>query len=261
MTLRQKTLLSISLAFLALIAVLYVALSHILLNGYAAVEEASARDNVQRVRRVLDADIETLDRVASDWGGWNDTYTFVQGKNSGYKDVELNDETLAQLVINAVVFVNNAGRIVYATGFDSETSKKAPVPQGLRKHLAPGSWLLRHPDIGSAKTGILALPEGPMMVASRPILTSNKQGPIQGTILFGRFLNEAELQRLSELTHFAVSVEMLNGSRSPVSVNTVVARPLSEETLGGYTLVNDVYNKPALLLHVEMPRDIYRQGK
>jgi sensor domain CHASE-containing protein len=55
---------------------------HILLNGFLAVRRASARENVQRVRRVLEADIETLDRVASDWGGWNDTYTFVQGEES-----------------------------------------------------------------------------------------------------------------------------------------------------------------------------------
>jgi diguanylate cyclase (GGDEF)-like protein/PAS domain S-box-containing protein len=261
MTLRQKTLLSISLAFLALIAVLYVALSHILLNGFLAVEEASARENVQRVRRVLEADIETLDRVASDWGGWNDTYTYVQGENPGYKDVGLNDQTLAQLDINLVAYINRDGRTVYATGFDFATGKKKPVPQGIAKHLTPGSWLLRHPTVSSARTGILSLPQGPMLVASRPILTSKKQGPIQGTIVFGRWLDAAELKRLSELTHFALRVEMLNGSRSPVSANSVVVQPLNEETLGGYTLVNDVYNKPALLLQVAMPREIYQQGQ
>jgi sensor domain CHASE-containing protein len=62
MTLRQKTLLSIGFAFIALIAVLYYTSSQILLEGFSAIENESARANVQRVRSMLNADIEAVDQ-------------------------------------------------------------------------------------------------------------------------------------------------------------------------------------------------------
>ena len=38
-------------------------------------------------------------------------------------------------------------------------------------------------------------------------------------------------------------------------------RPMDEKILGGYTLLNDIYGKPALILRAEMPRVIYQQGR
>ena len=41
----------------------------------------------------------------------------------------------------------------------------------------------------------------------------------------------------------------------------ILVRPLSEESIAGYALIRDIYNQPALLLRVDIPREIYRQGQ
>jgi len=41
----------------------------------------------------------------------------------------------------------------------------------------------------------------------------------------------------------------------------ILVRPLGDESIAGYTLLNDIYGKPAILLRVDAPRDIFNQGK
>src|ERR1700674_5781974 len=47
----------------------------------------------------------------------------------------------------------------------------------------------------------------------------------------------------------------------PSGAGTIYVQPRNDTLLGGYTLVNDIYGKPALILRAEMPRVIYQQGR
>ncbi|MGD0952581.1 MAG: HAMP domain-containing protein [Methanotrichaceae archaeon] len=54
---------------------------------------------------------------------------------------------------------------------------------------------------------------------------------------------------------FATAQSSILGDK-PTSV-----KPLSEKSIAGYALIRDVYGYPALILRVDMPRDIYEQGR
>ena len=41
----------------------------------------------------------------------------------------------------------------------------------------------------------------------------------------------------------------------------IYVQPLDEQTVAGYTLLNDYYNRPAFIFRVEEPRAVYQQGK
>jgi len=109
------------------------------------------------------------------------------------------------------------------------------------------------------------------MVASRPILTSEREGPIRGTLIMGRFLNSAEISRLGETTELTLSVHppgdsntppiFKNALSSPPAEPPINVFPVNQDLVAGYTLINDIYGKPGLLLKVELPRSIYKQGQ
>jgi hypothetical protein len=42
---------------------------------------------------------------------------------------------------------------------------------------------------------------------------------------------------------------------------SIIVRELSEETIAGYTIIKDIYGKPAVLMRVDIPRRIYKQGQ
>ncbi|MCP4548486.1 MAG: hypothetical protein GY835_18670, partial [bacterium] len=67
---------------------------------------------------------------------------------------------------------------------------------------------------------ILLLPENPLLVASRPILTSVKEGPIRGTLVVGRYLDDAELERLSENAHLSLALRRYDDAQMPSDFRT-----------------------------------------
>src|SRR5205807_10283967 len=132
-----------------------------------------------------------------DWADWDDTYNFIKDDNAAYIKSNLEgDSALTSNRLNLMVFVSPAGRIVFAKAYDLVQGKSASVPQGLLSRLSPGSPLLFGPNAGSDSgiKGLLSIPEGPILVALEPILTSDAKGPARGTLGFGRYLATGSIQ-------------------------------------------------------------------
>lgn len=271
MTLPQKALLAIGIAFTGLIGGLYAASSTILLHSLKQAEEQSTRQVVAGVLSIFTQTQQEFSSRFADWAAWDDTYAFVEDANKYYIQSNLIPEGLANLKVNLVLIIQPSGRIVFGTGFDLIHHKKTLVPEALRAHLSPHDILLRHPHTKSSLAGIILLPEGPMVIISRPIVTTRNEGPIRGTLIFGRFLNADEIARMSRITRLSLTVHGLNQTKLPPDFqavrnllsesNPILARPLSDKMMAGYTLLQDIYGKPAVILRVDMPREIYKQGQ
>ena len=270
MTLPKKTLLAIGIAFTGLIGGLYAASSTILLNSLRQAEEQNTRQAVTGVLSVFSQTQADFSSRLADWSSWNDTYVFIKDFNRDYIESNLMPESIATLKINLMLYSKPSGRIVVGTGFDLVHRRKTPVSEVIRTPLSPHDILLRHPNTRSSLEGIMLLPEGPMMIVSRPIVTSEVKGPIRGTLIFGRLLDADEIARLSRIARLSLKVHALNETKLPpdfqavrnsLSDNSILVRPLNNQTIAGYALLRDIYGKPALLLRVDMPRDIYQQGQ
>jgi PAS domain S-box-containing protein len=280
MTLRQKTLLIISVTLLCLLMTLYLSLSSIWLNGFAKIESKQAHRDVERVIEALEDDLSELNRTVGDWAAWDETYAFVKDGNKSYIQAYLGDPTFTNLRLNVMVFIYSTGRITYSKGLDLHEEVVVPVSDSLRQYLATNPRLVQHTKANSSHTGIVLLPEGPLLVAAQPIVNNDRTSPSRGTLLFGRFLNATEVKRLERLTQslFAVypfqdtqlpddfpavrnelSKEASN-SKTPVR-SLILVHPLSSKRIAGYTLLRDIEGEPALLLRLDIPRDIYQQGK
>jgi PAS domain S-box-containing protein len=271
MTLRKRTLLIIGLTLIGLIALLYTITSIILLDSFARLEEQDARQNVSRVQSALSDSLQTLNATAGDWAPWDDTYAFVEDGNEAFIQNNLVDSTFANLQLNLMLFIRPSGELVYGKAFDLEKQQEVPIPQGIQPHLATNAPLLRLPDTTSSVTGVILLPEGPMLVASRPILTSNDEGPIRGTLVMGRYLDGAEIESMAQMIHLSLAAYRFDDPQAPADVQAirpslseespVFIQPLSEASIAGYARLTDIYGKPALVLRVDMPRSIYQQGR
>jgi diguanylate cyclase (GGDEF)-like protein/PAS domain S-box-containing protein len=271
MTLRKKTIIIIGVTLAGLIFILYAISRVILLNSFAELEEQNTRRNVERILSALSDDLSHLNHLTGDWAGWNDTYAFIEDANDDYVKSNLVDETFNELKINIMLFINSSGQIIFGKGFDLKKGKEIPVPKSLQEHISANSLLVCHPDTKSSITGIILLPEGPMLVASRPILTSEEKGPIRGALIMGRYLDSPEIKHLAEKTHLSLTMHNLNNSQIPPDFQAALSglseeapifvRPLSAESVAGYALLKDIYGNPGLVLRVDMPREIYGQGQ
>jgi CheY-like chemotaxis protein len=270
MTLRSKALIIIGATLAGLLGVLYLVSRMVLLGSFAKLEEQDTRRNVDRVLSALADDLATLDHNCKDSATWDKSYAFIESGNPEFirSDIGYGPfSNLAQRRLNLLLYIDASGRIVFGEGFDLKAQKEEPIPKGLRKHLLTNGTLLRHTTPESGVAGIVLIAEGPMLVASRPILTTQGQGPIRGSLLMGRYLDLAEVERLSQKTHLSLSVLRFEDSQtgrqfsSLLNREAVVVQPLNDDSVTGYALVRDIGGEPALVLRITMPREIYTRGR
>ncbi len=270
MTLRKKTLMITGAMLLGLLAVLYAAAHLILLHSFLDLERARAHDCTEQALSLVTAQLDEMGRGVGDWAAWDDTYAFIATGDPGYVRRNLLGTTFEGFRLNLMLFVDVAGRVVFGRAFDLHRRQEMPVPESLAPYLAGGSLLPAHSDPESSVSGVLLLPEGPLLVASHPILSSEEEGPIRGWLVWGRFLDDQETARLSEVTRLNLSVRRVDDPEPPpdfaaahalLSRETpIVVRAVSDETVAGYALLADIHGDPALILKVDRPRAVYKQG-
>ncbi|MFX4262031.1 CHASE4 domain-containing protein [Pelotomaculum propionicicum] len=272
MKLRTKMVLIAGLTFFSLIAILFAASRFIITSSFARLEEQNTRINIQRVLDYLAEEQFSLSRTATDWSAWDDTYDFIEDVNNEYIERNLLDESISAIKINYIVYINSTGQVVFSKGIDiNNDNEPLAVPNSLLEHFHINDPILKHSDPTSGIAGVILLPEGPMLIASRPIVTSNFGGPVRGTLIMGRYLDANEISYLSGQTHLSVTVHQLNDPEVPPDMSlamdnlseeiTEYVRPLDKETIAGYAMINDIYGDPALLLRIDWPRDVYKQGE
>jgi PAS domain S-box-containing protein len=270
-SLRQKTLLIIVLTMFAAVGSLFLLSRLVLLHGYARLEESFARDSLERAASALTNELNTLDRTTSEYASWDQTYSYVHGTNPNYVKSEFPAATFQELKVSFVVILDNSGHKVFSKGFDLSHAGEAPVPEGIDENLKTGSSILNHQSLESRVSGILMLRDGPVLVDSRPVLTSDSHGPIAGTLIMGRVLDAAEVQHLSQMIHTPLTVERLDGPNSNVDFppdfyrisgqSPTHIRVLDQDSLAAYQELDDIYGRPAVILRVILPRTIYAQGQ
>ncbi len=271
MSLRRKTVLSIVVTIAVLVVILYVMSRSIVLGSFLALETQNAHEQVERVLAALEDVSNQLLTTNADWSAWNDTCAFLEGTYPEYPAENLTDSTFVNLRLHIMVFVDTSGRIVYEKAVDLETEQETPTLASFTRALVPDSPLARHSTPESALAGVLILPEGALLVASRPVLDNDNQGPIRGTLIIGRFLNASEIERLANLVHLPLQAYRWNDPKMPFEVadarallsedQPIAAKLLGADSLAGYGLVKDIDGHPGLLLRIKLPRDIYQQGQ
>ena len=270
-SLRQKTLLIIGLTMFAAVGSLFLVSRILFLRGYARLEEDFASKNLERAASALTNELNTLDRTTSEYASWDQTYAYLHGNNPAYVNSEFPASTFQQLKIGFVVILDNSGRKVFSKGFDLARGGEVPLPVGLEENLKTGSSILNHKSLDSRVMGILMLRDGPVLLDSRPVLTSDARGPIAGTLIMGRALDSVEVQNLSEMIHVPLSIEPLNDKTPNAdfpSANRTVStrfpvhiRAIDQDSLAAHEVLSDIYGRPAIILRVTLQRTIYEQAQ
>jgi PAS domain S-box-containing protein len=271
MTLRRRILVIIGATLVALTVGFYAVSSAILLKEFTRLEKGDVIRDVKWVENELTRRSANLNDKLTSWAVWDDTYQFVEDHNQNYIRSHLDDTDFTELQVNFIVFVNRKGQAVWSKGFDVGAHKAIPVPPDFLRLLDGGSQLLRHANADSVHEGMVLLAEGPTWVVSRPIVTSRHTGPIRGSVIFGRFLDGRTVRRIEGAMRLTLSMRRVDDPQLPAdfrqardeihNAGVVRTQAFEDDFISGYTIWNDVFGKPALLLRVDMPREIFANGR
>ncbi|RMH78151.1 MAG: response regulator [Cyanobacteria bacterium J007] len=211
MKLRQKTLLILGAALVALNVVLYATASTILLDDFRQLEEKRVIQEVTRAIEALDDNLAELDSMAEYHAQWDDTYRFIDPGDDNYIASNFGNSTFSQLRLNFLSLFAPDGELVFGKAFDWERDREIPISpeiQGLARQLVEQLRARQDREETQKLAGLVLLPQGPLRISIQSILTSDGSGPSRGWLMMGRALNRSELQRLGELTQLPLKLHL-----------------------------------------------------
>jgi signal transduction histidine kinase/CheY-like chemotaxis protein len=271
---RLRVLLILGVSAALVIGTLYAASRYLTLDRFLRLESLEAKQTTVTVQAGFRDEIEKLDRANVDLSVYDSTYDSMPKPTPQYLHSILGDGPdgwMDQQNVNFLLFVDPAGNTISANGFDPASAGTVDVPKDLQVHVLRTDRLLGFQGPKDRVDGIILLSSGPVLVASRPIVHTNYAGPPRGALVAARYLDSRALQKLADengvpsVAAFRIDRQLppdVAKARSTLSASIpVYVQPIDENFIAGYISLADIYERPALMLRVEMPRAIYHQGR
>jgi len=257
-----KASLIVVLTTVSLISVTYYTSNSFMMEPYVRLEDAQVRHNVQRLLFAIQSELSSINKTTGDYSAWDDTYAFIRNKNTEYITSNLQDSLFTNQRLNFIIFFDAFRNVVFARAFDLNSSQSITFPSSLLSYLAADDLLQAHENTTSSTVGIINGPNFPIMVASQPIVTSEYQGPIRGTLIMGLYLDGLETEHLASITGVALNV--IWGLQMPQNVVSMLDGSIQIKVRGdwleGSVLLKDIEGQPSVIVESDMHRDIYTQG-
>ncbi len=194
------------------------------------------------------------------------------GKDATYLRTNLGDEAFVTLGINLMVYTNSSGEVVFQKTVDLTSRQEIPITVDIQSFIDKRSRITKQSGyISQPLSGFILLDKGPMLLSSKPILKSDNSGPVRGSLIFGRYLDANEIDRVSQLVGYPIDIFPVSGNNLPEDVQSavnslsggaaIITQPLSYQYTAGYTTLKDIDGNPILLLRVNVPRNLFQAGQ
>jgi sensor domain CHASE-containing protein len=269
MSLQSRVVSLILAVFLAFAAIDFGIQRAFILPSFDALEREEADKNLQRGVQALARVVDHLSVSATDWANWDDIYRFVQDRNEGFIESNLNREAMQSLKVDLLYIYTGAGDTVWGKVYDEESGEELTL-EPFARGLPPGHPLRSLKQPGDEVRGVLLTDRGPLALAARPVLTSAMEGPVQGAVVLGRLVDEALIADLADQARVQLSlVPVQNNGLSPDEAEVVTRLGVSGASLihtgdgvdRVYGVIPDLHGAPALLARVDVPKVISARGR
>jgi len=281
MSIYKKAFLINFAIFSLLILVQYWLVPYFILDKFIVLEKNEAVSDVKRISNIIDESLGGLYVSLSDNSMWDDTYQFMRDRNEGYVESNYYDKAFPKLKIDLLMFVDETGEVVLASGIDEQTGKKVPLPNSAVSFFKSAEISGAMDSAENGIRGISSVDSKPTMYAAHRILTSLEKGPSRGYSVYGRVIDSGFIKGLVEGKCSAVSLFDISGGDTCPTVLTasdaagiaedlrcVLASPdgfhiktISEDTLEIFVCLKDFQSRPTILMRADFARNIYKHGK
>ena len=266
---RRRILLAIAGTLLVMLVIISLASSALLYDGYAALERRYVERDIQRVKGQISREAAVLGRTVEDYSTWTAMYRFARHPSRNFAETNFTEEGAENDHLNVVIVENPAGEVVYSHAFGSSAASAGILDEVTRwaeQHAA----LVRITDRKGRMEGVVGLPGGLVMLASRPILDDRRTLPVGGTLIMGRMFDPGAVQQMGTQLMVRISVYPINGSPLPdqarrAQEKVTAAAPIyldtSQDRMASiFTRLDGLDGTPVALIQVDSPRDIMQQG-
>ena len=269
MKLKKKLVLIFSASYILIFMCFFIASNTFLMKGFLEIEDSNIKRQTELGLKSLDLRIDELDQTTHGFAARDDTYYYVESGLKHFINELLLSSTFIDYEINFMAFLNSEGEIICSKAFNLVELRNIPFPSSIREPIEQHGVLKDHTETDNEVSGILMTLDGPILLSSRPIITTEESGPIIGTLICGRYLDFLEVEKLKESTFLSLEVIDVNDDKSPglheswslaLNGSQISIERQGYDTIIGYSVLYDIFEEPILVLKVDSPRDVYTHG-
>ncbi len=257
------------------LSVLFVAASYgvqtlVVMPAFKRLEQQQSLRNARRCIEAVNRDVDNLSNFVNDWAAWDDMWNYVKDHNRAFQETNLTDNTFSVAHVNFICILDDQRNVVWCEARNLKTLEPLAVSALQARLQDEQNEYTCLEKISDSRKGIELTESGPLLLSSRPIVTSKREGPIRGTMIMGRFLDASEIAGLADRMQVALHAWLVNDPQMPVDVRNQLAvlrnregascEAASADTLYAYSILEDTHGESALVFRLEMPRAITKQG-
>jgi len=248
----------------------------VLLDSFLQLEREAAGRSLEQVLKAFQADLDQLAISVRDYATWDDAYAYVLDRNERFLASNFAPQTLANMGVDVVWMLDEQDRGIVALthqgSFPQSVSGSTPQLQKvLRDHL---TGIRQSMTRTAPLERLVQTPEGLMAFAAHSIVPTGGTGGERGILLFGRFIEEAELARVRETSQLPVVIHRTEGGVNALpetarrlwtpagaaAADRVLNVP-DDQTIEAYAVLRDVDGTPAAIISTQIDRKLLAFGK
>jgi PAS domain S-box-containing protein len=269
MNLRNRSLLVLGLTFFVFFIIIAAVSLSVTLSGLDRLEYQDMQDSMKQVRSAINAESSSLQDTTRDWAWWDDLDQYAVDHNADFIEHNADLTSLATLKANLFIIMDENGSLLYGQVLTPDFQVNRSVPDNMLGLIRSNPAMVTHQADDTGLSGILLLPEGPMIVSSAPVMKADRTGPVHGTVIIGRYLEYGPLQRINDMTGYQLFFDWKGNAVSGITPpgiqesllkqESVILVPENETMTSGYSMVKDLTGKD-IILKLSKQRELHRTG-
>jgi len=221
-----------------------------------------------RLKEQLSKQFEIVGASGQDWGAWDDTYAFIQGKRPSFLKENLLEPVVALGALRSdfVAFYKKDGSLVYSIGADFDKKISLAIPHNVLKEfeLITKDFFSKIGRDKKKVQGYYLNDKKALLFSGHIIIHSDYTGAPEGLLFLGRFLDQRFVKSLGELLQgeikFINLYESQNITKFQKKIDTlktdIILLEWGEQDINLYFQEKDHRGESSLLIHATQDRNM-----
>ena len=266
MTLGKKIIVLFAVLGVCFFIGTYAGLNLTVFPTFQEFERETSDSAVARVLQTLNDDLYALGVFGKEYAFWDHTFEFVEGGRPEYAKENLDDEYWHTVGVDMFLMFDADGNLLYSCLSDPGDGQFLALEDELERPLGPGHPLVTHESNSDSVTGLFRTRSGLMQTGSFPILTTDREGPVVGSVVVGHFLDDKKVADLRVRATAEIAFRHRGGEDAPpnvaraiqelVSTNAAQHVETTDNATLDYRILRDVLGEPVAVLETVTPRRI-----
>ena len=278
---RTKIILFILVAWVLLIGVTLVASRSIFISGFEKLEAELAAGSSNRSYHVALSTLNYIYLQNQDNAIWDDAYNYIQNRNSHFIEDNYQPNFFINSQINYLILLDKEGKLVWGQAYDLVKKHYVQIePEVLNFFQKNAPSILKHekqyykivPVVPGAE-GFFQLSDNTISYFSLNWITTTLQNkPPNGIMIYGKKMTKAYEKQLGSVLSYPITlVSLKKMTQSPENkkiINHLVknnnagyAVAVNKNIISSYKLIKDFTNQIIAVARIDLPRQIYNEGK